>query len=151
TKRDYQLIADVLRRIDITPRQVLLEVMIAEVGLSKTLQFGVAWALASGMLNQAVPVGGDNVLHNAQGSGSVGGQFPLTQRFAVNDVFAAITDRDHFQVLINTLQGHTNVKMLSAPHIIAADNREAHILVGQSIPVLTATSTSVLTTNPATV
>ena len=31
--------------------------------------------------------------------------------------------------------------MLSAPHIIAADNREAHILVGQSIPILTSTST----------
>ena len=28
--------------------------------------------------------------------------------------------------------------MLAAPHIIAADNREAHILVGQSIPILTA-------------
>ena len=31
--------------------------------------------------------------------------------------------------------------MLSAPHIIAADNREAHILVGQSVPILTSTST----------
>ena len=31
--------------------------------------------------------------------------------------------------------------MLSAPHIIAADNREAHILVGESVPILTSTST----------
>jgi general secretion pathway protein D len=34
--------------------------------------------------------------------------------------------------------------MLSAPHIIAADNREAHILVGDSIPILTSTQTSVV-------
>ena len=39
------------------------------------------------------------------------------------------------------------VKMLSAPHIIAADNREAHILVGESIPILTSTVTNVLTDN----
>ena len=31
TKRDYQLILDVLRKIDVVPRQVVLEVMIAEV------------------------------------------------------------------------------------------------------------------------
>ena len=30
--------------------------------------------------------------------------------------------------------------MLSTPHIVAADNREAHILVGQSIPILTSSS-----------
>jgi len=39
------------------------------------------------------------------------------------------------------------VKMLSAPHVIAADNREAHILVGNSIPILTSTQTSVLATS----
>jgi len=36
--------------------------------------------------------------------------------------------------------------MLSAPHIIAADNREAHILVGNSIPILTSTQTSTIAT-----
>jgi len=56
--------------------------------------------------------------------------------------FAVISDRDHFNIFINALQVHTNVKMLSAPHIMAADNREAHILVGNSIPVLTSTATS---------
>src|SRR5439155_7392141 len=40
----------------------------------------------------------------------------------------------------------TNVKMLSAPHIIAADNREAYIAVGSSIPILTSTQTSTIAT-----
>ena len=31
TKRDYQLILDVVKKIDVVPRQVVLEVMIAEV------------------------------------------------------------------------------------------------------------------------
>src|SRR5881409_2242369 len=54
TKRDYQLIADVLKKIDVVPRQVLLEVTIAEIGLNKDLEFGVEWAIAQGMLNQTV-------------------------------------------------------------------------------------------------
>jgi general secretion pathway protein D len=53
-----------------------------------------------------------------------------------------IGDREQFQIFINALQTRTNVKMLSAPHVIAADNREAHILVGRSIPILTSTQTS---------
>ena len=48
TKRDYNLILDVLKRIDVVPRQVLLEVTIAEVSLNKDLQFGIRYALASG-------------------------------------------------------------------------------------------------------
>src|SRR5207253_9299717 len=53
TKRDYQLIADVLTKIDVVPRQVLPEVTIAEITLNKSLQFGVEWALAQGKLSQA--------------------------------------------------------------------------------------------------
>src|SRR5207248_108983 len=54
TKRDYQLIADVLKKIDVVPRQVLLEVTIAEITLNKDLSFGVEWALAQGKLNQTI-------------------------------------------------------------------------------------------------
>jgi type II secretory pathway component GspD/PulD (secretin) len=61
--------------------------------------------------------------------------------------FAVLSDNEHFQVFLNALQSRTAVKMLSAPHIIAADNREAHILVGESIPILTSTVTNVLTDN----
>src|SRR5207244_11641739 len=54
TRRDFQLIIDVLKRIDVVPRQVLLEVMIAEIALTKDLEFGVAWAVSEGMLGSAI-------------------------------------------------------------------------------------------------
>ena len=50
SKRDYQLIVDVLRRIDVVPRQVVLEVLIAEVVLNKSLEFGVSYAITEGKL-----------------------------------------------------------------------------------------------------
>src|SRR5262245_34200285 len=146
TKRDYQLILDVVKKIDVVPRQVVLEVMIAEVGLTKELQFGIAYAFQSGSLKAALAPGFSppNIFANA-GAGNIGGRFLNgilgTAPGASNGAFAVITDPQHFAIFLKALNNVTRVKMLSAPHIIAADNREAHILVGQSVPILTSTST----------
>ena len=146
TKRDYQLIADVLKKIDVVPRQVLLEVSIAEITLNKALQFGVEWALAQGKLSQTVATdtSGTSIFRLGPRGLPVGGSLGggSVTRNPGSGAFAVISDRDHFNVFINALQSRTNVKMLSAPHIMAADNREAHILVGRSIPILTSTATS---------
>jgi general secretion pathway protein D len=146
TRRDYQLIFDVIRRIDVVPRQVLLEVTIAEVTLTKDLQFGIAYAISADKdLAKSLPQGSqtsDIFASGAErGSKALTGLFPATPRVP-NTAFAVITNKDNFQVFLSALQSRTNVKMLSAPHIIAADNREAHILVGDSIPILTSTATS---------
>jgi general secretion pathway protein D len=158
TKRDYQLILDVLRRIDVVPRQVVLEVMIAEVILNKDLEFGVRYAIAEGKIGNVpagttVPsgTGGDQNSANTAQTPATSEQIPglLLQRLfrgaagSLNPgAFAVISPSNNFQILLTALQGMTDVKMLAAPHIIAADNREAHILVGQSIPILTQTQTS---------
>ncbi len=178
TRRDYQLILDVLKRIDVVPRQVVLEVMIAEVQLNKDLEFGVAYALASGKLgnlssNANVTATNTNTNNSTTGTGSattvtatgtpdllgrvagsvLGGGLLSNgvQRFgnANGGAFAIISPSDNFAIFLNALQALTDVKMLSAPHIIAADNREAHILVGQSIPILTSSSQSTITTTAA--
>jgi len=147
TRRDYQLILDVVKHIDVVPRQVLLEVTIAEVTLNKDLEFGVAYALAEGRLGQTLPADA-SIFQNRDappaptGVPSVGGLIGTAARVPASGAFAVISDRDHFNLFINALQSRTNVKMLSAPHIIAADNREAHILVGNSIPILTSTASS---------
>ncbi|MFN8543068.1 MAG: type II secretion system secretin GspD [Candidatus Binatia bacterium] len=153
TKRDYNLILDVVRKIDVVPRQVLLEVTIAEVVLGKDLEFGVAWAAAEGKLSGSSLAAGATPapIFNNLGR-NVGGMVGTATRVPSTGAFAILTDQNNFQVFVNALQSKTSVKMLSAPHIIAADNREAHILVGQSIPILTSTASNVLTSgNAATV
>jgi general secretion pathway protein D len=160
TRKDYQLIVDVLRKIDVVPRQVLLEVTIAEVRLTKNLEFGVQWAIAEGHLgannlplvaSDAVP----SVFRTGPTGLPVGGFLGEASRVpsTPNTAFAVISDREHFNLFINALAARTNVKMLSAPHIIAADNREAHILIGESVPILTQRFTSVNQdlVNPSTV
>ena len=173
TKRDYQLIVDVLRRIDVVPRQVVLEVMIAEVTLNKALEFGVSYALAEGKLSGidgTATVTGTAAESDGQtataGTATVNSTTDLLGRVASGfggallggalrspagrgGGFAVISPTDNFAVFIQALQGMTDVKMLSAPHIIAADNREAHILVGESIPILTSSSQSTVAVNAA--
>jgi general secretion pathway protein D len=143
------MIIDVVKKIDVVPRQVVLEVTIAEITLNKELQFGVSYALAQGHLGlNNLPPSEDNSLFRTGPTGlPVGGLINSVSRVPASGAFAVISDREHFNLFINALATHTRVKMLSAPHIIAADNREAHILVGNSIPILTSTQTSVLATS----
>jgi len=178
TKRDYKLILDVIKRIDVVPRQVMLEVTIAEVTLNKDFQFGVAYAISQGALTAALP-NGDSTANLFTNSGAPSGNAPQVgtepdnsaingttpttgakilggligsaTRVPANGAFLVLSDKNNFNVFINALQGRTNVKMLSAPHIIAADNREAHILVGQSVPILTSQASSALTNQFSTV
>src|SRR6185436_14753426 len=43
TPADYDVIESAIRKLDVVPRQVLVEVMLAEVTLSDNFDFGVGW------------------------------------------------------------------------------------------------------------
>ena len=61
------------------------------------------------------------------GSGFGGGLLGSALRFPTSGGFAMVSPSDNFAIFINALQAMTDVKMLSAPHIIAADNREVDL------------------------
>lgn len=163
TARDFEMIRDVLRRLDVVPRQVLIETMIAEIGLKGELEFGVEYAIANNGIDKVI----GTVIGSSGGTGGNQGTTPgagvtsdgtltiddntLLQngKRAVNiggqGLFGFITDKKNFLVLLKALASRSMVKSLATPHIIAADNREAHILIGEEVPILSSTSTSLLT------
>jgi len=59
-------------------------------------------------------------------------------------LFASITDKKEFFVVLNALAAESRSRILSTPHVIAADNREAFILVGQEVPILSSQAVSVI-------
>jgi len=142
--------------------------MIAEVVLNKSLEFGIAYAIAEGNLGR-LSTNADVTVTGVQGNDGSGGRavtatgtpdllssatnilggglFGTAAKFPTSGGFAIISPSNNLTIFLNALQTMTDVKMLSAPHIIAADNREAHILVGQSIPILTSSSQSTLVNN----
>ncbi len=159
TKKDYEDIKEVLRRLDIVPRQVLIEVLVAEVTLDDKLQFGVEYALTQDSRNGALGriVGASASTSTTSGtttttattSGTVGGV--ASSLFDVGAAMVSkssgftgiLSDNRNFAVALNALASKGKVKVLSAPHLMTADNHEAHILVGTEVPIITTQQSAV--------
>ncbi|MBK8509969.1 MAG: type II secretion system secretin GspD [Candidatus Competibacteraceae bacterium] len=133
THQNYERIISTLQKMDIAPRQVLIEATIAEVTLTGQLQYGLQW-----FFNNDV---GSNKGKDFKGTGSLGiGANNLT----INNVLSgstnafsyAVTDRaGAVRALLNTLAGDSKIKVLSSPHVMVMDNQQAVILVGDEQPI----------------
>ena len=106
------------------------------------MQFGIEHAFATG--------GIENVLGTSEGGGSSNSLLQTGAKRAVSisqsGLFSFITDQDRFMSFINAVNSRSKVNILATPHVIAADNREAHILIGEEVPILTSTQQSTLAT-----
>ncbi len=132
TPREYAELARVLEGLDLVPRQVLMEVLVAEVTLTDDFEFGVEYALAKGGFGPPAAEG-DGADEPAAGTG--------LGTLAAG--FTSIVDagRD-LRVFVKALMQDARVKVLSSPHLLAVDNRPARIRVGSEQPVATGTVVS---------
>ena len=128
SQQDYRSIEAAIKRLDISPRQVLIAATIAEVSLSNTLTHGVRWFLENSGnelgINAPVPT-------SASGAGLA---------------FAFFDDSRELSAFFDLLATESSVKFLSTPQVMVLDNQTATIRVGDQIPVTTRSSQS--TTNP---
>jgi general secretion pathway protein D len=112
---EYQALLPLLTKLDTLPKQVSMDIVIAEVTLKDEFKFGVEWALSRSEVNLttqgafgATTVGGLGLIIN-------GAEGPLTGSF---------------------LSSNSLVKVLSSPTIIARDGVAANINVGSEISVV---------------
>ncbi len=132
TRREYLELAEVLSKLDAIPRQVLMEVLVAEVTLTGDFAFGVEYALSKGGFAPPAATG------EGTAGATVGAGFQTLETG-----FTSIVDagRD-FRVFVNALMQDARVRVLSSPHLLAMDNRPARIRVGSEQPVATGTVVS---------
>ncbi|PXF59707.1 MAG: type II secretion system protein GspD [Deltaproteobacteria bacterium] len=134
--RDYAIMADVLKKIDVVPRQVLIDVMVVEVSLDNEIQYGVEWFFKSNIGNYPGNVAlTDTDLKGLAKNKALGtgiGGFAYSLYGAGGDL----------RSLINLLASETDVNILSAPNILAVDNKESSIEVVHDEPTVTSTSSS---------
>ncbi len=135
SSRDYKRVLTVLKQLDIQPRQVLINVLVAEVTLTGSVSYGIEWFLNSS-------TGGGNSLNAALSND--GTTRPINTALGTGTgLFLSFYDAtDFLRGLITAVGTDSDVNLLSSPNILALDNQEANIEVGSDIPTITGSTTS---------
>jgi general secretion pathway protein D len=133
TPLDYAKIRDTIKRLDIIPRQVLIQVLIAEVGLSGDTQFGIEWSLLGSNAN----IGGYQGTDKTSLDLGLGGLGTVDMTKSLGTGFSYLFDSSRLQAFLLAQASENKLNILSSPHILAADNQEARIEVGEEVPIVT--------------
>jgi general secretion pathway protein D len=128
TPADYRRIMGVIKGLDIMPKQVLIEVTIAEVSLNDELKFGVRWFLQG--------KGGNSFTFTDDPGGSIASVFPG---------FSYALTAANIAATLNALNNITTVNVISSPSLTVMDNRSAFLQIGDEVPITTQSAVSVLT------
>ena len=138
TGEEEATVEAMLHKIDILPLQVRIDVIIAEVALNDTLQYGTEFYFRHGgfaaALAQALPGVGQNISGASQ---------------AAKGGFSFGASGPNGDLIIQALQGITTVKILSAPELLVLDNETASLQVGNLVPYLSAQTTNLVSANDA--
>jgi general secretion pathway protein D len=135
SEQDYKPIERTIIELDHPTAEIGIEAIAAEVTLNDQLNYGVQYFLST-------------AVQNNQGSISqLSAALPLAQTIpGFNAVIGGLTNP---RVVINALRDVTDVKILSSPSLVVADNQPAVLQVGDQVPVTTGTATSTITTQSA--
>ncbi|WP_206008472.1 secretin N-terminal domain-containing protein [Pseudoalteromonas sp. SA25] len=110
----YRNLLPMIKRLDIMPKQIVLEMMIAEVTLTDEFKQGVEFALTNQGANKQ---GGFNLENNDAG-------------------LSYVLSGTNGSLEFNLLQKNTYVNVLSRPSLAVRDGVQASITVGNRIPIV---------------
>jgi general secretion pathway protein D len=133
--RRWKDIGETIKTLDRLARQVLIEVLVAEVVLTDDTKLGIEWAVRNGRFVFTNTASGVVASRPPQsiipGLGSLGGGLvPVGFNmftFAANEFIAAL----------NALATENKVNVLSSPSIMTSENKKAVINVSTSVPIVT--------------
>lgn len=111
----YRRILPLLRKLDVMPKQVMLDIMIAEVSLKDEFKHGVEWAIERGEVNLTT--------QGAFGATSIGG-------------IGLVVNGTEGPLQANFLTTNSLVNVLSNPSMMVRDGTSANINVGSNISVV---------------
>lgn len=122
---NLELLRQIIEQLDRIPEQVMIETMIVEATLDKSMKMGVEWNLV-----QAKAFGNDGT------TGTAATQFGLQNANPALQGFRYTLSGGNLTAFMNTLQTDDKFQVLSTPRIFTSNNVEAEINISQSIPYL---------------
>ena len=118
---DYNYLLDTIKRMDVLPRQAIIDARIFEIDLTDDLSFGVSATLQARTDGTHLTTGS---LSNTTGALSAAS-------------FAFVGNAREILMSLDALRQKTKVRILEAPSVLALDGTPARINVGGSVPVPT--------------
>jgi general secretion pathway protein D len=159
-QEDYRVIERSLREIDRPKLQVAINATVAEVTLTDALQFGVEYFFSNKHNGNSVSFITPQT--STTGTGTTGTSTSGTGVDATAVVQAAVQPflqqvlpgfnlilgpNAEPRIILSALSTLTDVRVLSAPSVVAMDNQPALLQVGDEIPITTGTATILTNTN----
>ncbi len=130
----HRAVVDMLVELDKRSPQILLEAKVVEITLDQHNRMGLQWQQLLNVLPMAALTFADpstfalgsTVVDSAQDvlSGSPGG------------INYALLDPKNYSMMINLLARDSDARVLASPHLMASNNMEANLRIGDEIPVL---------------
>ncbi len=146
SRQDYEVIKNLLEKIDKPRDQVFVKVIIMEMRVDTNTRWGVdvyQFDKGSNGVGRIGFRGSDslnNLLNPAGDQGAILG-FGSGSTFKFTPPGGAAIEIPSLVGLVNFLKKNSGANILSTPQIMALDNEEALIEVGEKVPVATTTST----------
>ncbi len=154
-------IRNVIAQLDIKRSQVLVEAVIAEVSAAKSAQLGLDWAVFNDNRIAAAGILNPDTLTLVNTLGAATGTLPITSGATagtgLGTGLTAVGGIDNrpggtsIGAILKALQGDTDTNVLSTPAVVATDNEESELSVGQELSISTGsytTSTGGVSGNP---
>ena len=132
----FQILQQVINKLDIRRKQVFVEVVIMEMASEDTMDLGMSYHTgipgdsATGVVSSQVgpsSLGISTDLLSGVAMGVYGDQIVIPS--STGDITIPA-----FGVVVSALQANSSVNILSTPNIMTLDNEEAEIVVGRNVP-----------------
>ena len=139
--QDYDVVKDVIKKLDIRRRQVFVEGAIVEVSLTRLKELGFEFRFLNDFDTETVGgVGGSNF--GTIGQATIGPEgLANISGLAVGVVKGTFTFRGeeflNIGALLKALESESGVDIISTPQLLTTDNQEAEIVVGENVPLIT--------------
>ena len=137
---DFTKLQELINKLDRQRQQVYVEAAVVEVALGSNFDYGLN--VIYGQEQTVMGKSGGLVFGGAGLNNSIPSD-PLAIA-AINGIFggaAYIPSADSglppIGVMVRALQGNDNANVLSTPHLLTSDNKEAEIVVGDNVPFIT--------------
>ncbi|MDX2494712.1 MAG: type II secretion system secretin GspD [Desulfuromusa sp.] len=151
---DYNVIKKIIEGLDIKRKQVYVEALILEVSMAATRELGASLSGAIDLGSDSLAFGTSNLNTGAANLGSLadsgsgvpsllsqtidgillGGLFnPIT----VTGLDGNLVTVPAISALIDLSEKTGDINILSAPRLLTSDNKEATIIVGSNVPIIT--------------